>query len=372
MAAPQLSMKNMRELKLRLEGNLHTKYKAAARHGIPVTGTAGCINNVGTLGIHFVKQVIDLSVDIDILRRCIACTHIEDSIIICRPAVRVIRIYTTEEVVAVQSCFNLSIIIVYGEGSQILRGITIAIGILIFVLVQMSPADVSIPVLTQLCHELCVPATRHAFGVDIACSGKTNTAFGFGFKPVEGKDIIVIKALAVADGRSTAVSRLQGCVTVLSVSQLIHAGQNKEITATCIKNILIGNIPAQLVALGGMAFQGCTCLTAVAGAVIAQAAGQGYMRNDFPVILHIIRSVLHLEVCRLTACANQRFSSVVLAVSIIHAENYIMSVGEICYLITDKVIGIIGIGIEQSVIILRILTFGVATAIGKAVAPLIR
>ena len=81
-AALQLSMKNMRELKLRLEGNLHTKYEAAARHGIPVTGTAGCINNVGTLGIHLVKQIVDLSVDIDILRRCIACTHVEDSIII--------------------------------------------------------------------------------------------------------------------------------------------------------------------------------------------------------------------------------------------------------------------------------------------------
>ena len=45
----------MRELKLKLEGNLHTKYEAAARHRIPVTGTAGCINNVGTLGIHLVK-----------------------------------------------------------------------------------------------------------------------------------------------------------------------------------------------------------------------------------------------------------------------------------------------------------------------------
>ena len=121
MAAPQLSMKNMRELKLKLEGNLHTKHEAAARHGIPVTGAAGCINNVCTLGIHLVKQVVDLSVDIDILRRCIACTHIEDSIIIYRPAVRVIRIYTTEEVVAVEACLNLGIIIVYGEGSQILR-----------------------------------------------------------------------------------------------------------------------------------------------------------------------------------------------------------------------------------------------------------
>ena len=40
---------------IRLEGNLHTKYEAAARHRIPVTGTAGCINNVGTLGIHLVK-----------------------------------------------------------------------------------------------------------------------------------------------------------------------------------------------------------------------------------------------------------------------------------------------------------------------------
>ena len=121
MAAPRLSMKNMRELKLKLEGNLHTKHEAASRHRIPVAGTAGSINNVGTLGIHLVEQVVDLSVDIDILRRCIACTHIEDSIIICRPAVRVIRIYTTEEVVAVEACLNLGIIIVYGEGSQILR-----------------------------------------------------------------------------------------------------------------------------------------------------------------------------------------------------------------------------------------------------------
>ena len=96
------------------------------------------------------------------------------------------------------------------------------------------------------------------------------------------------------------------------------------------------------------------------------------MRNNLPVILHIVGGVLHLEVCRLTVCANQRFSRVILAVSIIYAENYIMSVGEICYLITDKVIGIIGIGIEQGMIVLRILTFGVAAAIGKAVAPLIR
>ena len=153
MAAPQLSMKNMRELKLRLEGNLHTKYEAAARHGIPVTGTAGCINNVGTLGIHFVKQVVDLSVDIDILRRCIACTHIEDSIIICRPAVRVIRIYTTEEVVAVEACFNLSIIIVYGESSQILRGIAVAVGILIFVLVQM---PLPLPLASDMILENCI------------------------------------------------------------------------------------------------------------------------------------------------------------------------------------------------------------------------
>ena len=217
------------------------------------------------LSPQLVEDVVYFNVELSLLISCVIKSKVVNAILIGRPALNTFlhAAFITYEVEAVEGSTEFILVIVYAKGCFVLRCIALSKAVLL-IIEQMCPAKLNRYSITQTSIVLCVPAAGNtAYAVLIlaivrivlvggAVHSHANT--GLGFEPAQHHVIIRCKFVVVTDRRCTAFGSTQVCITVFMVVQLCQARQNVVIAAARIQGILFGNIPAQFVADGVMAF----------------------------------------------------------------------------------------------------------------------